>query len=333
MVENSKLIRRPSEDYGQLALHEQARGGGRWESFIYGGPAGSRRYFVYTPIGYTLEARVPMVVMLHGCTQTPADSAAGTAWNPLADQQAFIVVYPEQTFEDNPLSCWDWFLPEHQVRGSGEAGVIGGITQQVIADDTRWNVDPARVYLAGMSAGGAMAVLLGASYPDLYAAVAVHSGLEYQAATDAAAARPAMTDGGPDPVRQGQAAFDAMDRHGRSVPSIVFHGTADSVVNPINGDQVVRQWMETNRLASNKAYQPDSSQPTKMINGQIPGGHAYTVSTWDDNRGNEIQEYWRITDMDHAWSGGSVLGSFTDPRGPDATRAIWAFFANHRRMP
>ena len=332
---NSALTRRAAgpEDYGPLALHEQARGAGRWEPFVYSGPAGSRRYFVYTPAGYTLEAQVSMVVMLHGCTQTPADSAAGTRWNSLADQQAFIVVYPEQTFEDNPLSCWDWFLPEHQVRGSGEVGVIGGITQQVMADDTRWNVDPARVYVAGMSAGGAMAVLLGATYPDLYAAIAVHSGLEYQAATDASAARPAMTDGGPDPVRQGQAAFDAMNRHGRPVPSIVFHGTADGVVNPINGDQVVRQWMETNRLVSNNAYQPDFTQPTKVDNGQVPDGHGYTVSTWDDNRGNEMQEYWHITDMNHAWSGGSVLGSFSDPRGPDATRAIWTFFANHRRMP
>jgi len=155
------------EDYGPLALHEQVRGAGRWQSFIYGGPAGSRRYFVYTPAGYTPEQRVPMVVMLHGCTQTPADSAAGTAWNPLADREAFVVVYPEQSSADNPLSCWDWFLPEHQVRGSGEAGVIGGISQQVIASDTRWNIDPDRVYVVGMSAGGAMAVLLGATYPAL----------------------------------------------------------------------------------------------------------------------------------------------------------------------
>ena len=201
MVGNSALIRRPAgpEDYGPLALHEQARGAGKWEPFLYSGPVGSRRYFVYTPAGYTLETRVPMVVMLHGCTQTPADSAAGTRWNPLADQRTFIVVYPEQTSEDNPLSCWDWFLPEHQVRGSGEAGVIGGITKQVIAEDTRWNVDPGRVYVAGMSAGAAMAVLLGATYPDLYTAIAVHSGLEYQAATDVSAAQPAMMPTSPDP--------------------------------------------------------------------------------------------------------------------------------------
>jgi poly(hydroxyalkanoate) depolymerase family esterase len=284
---------------------------------------------VYTPDGYTPEQRVPMVVMLHGCTQTPADSAAGTAWNPLADREAFVVVYPEQSSADNPLSCWDWFLPEHQLRGSGEAGVIGGISQQVIASDTRWNIDPDRVYVVGMSAGGAMAVLLGATYPDLYAAVAVHSGLEYQAATDASAAQPAMANGGPDPVHQGQAAFDAMNGHARFVPTIVSHGTADLVVNPINGDQVVQQWIETNRLASNNTYQPDFTHPAQVDNRQVPDGHAYTVSTWNDNQGNVVQEYWRITDMNHAWSGGSVLGSFTDPRGPDATEAIWTFFTNH----
>jgi poly(hydroxyalkanoate) depolymerase family esterase len=287
---------------------------------------------VYTPAGATLETPAPMVVMLHGCTQTPADSAAGTGWNLLADREAFIVVYPEQTNLNNPLSCWDWFLPEHQVRGSGEVGVIAGITRQVTADDTRWNVNPTRVYVAGMSAGAAMAVLLGATYPDLYAAVGVHSGLEYQAATDAAAAQPAMTNGGPDPVRQGQAAFDAMNGHRRLVPTIVFHGTADGVVNVTNGDQVVRQWMETNRLASNNAYQADFARPATVTNRQVPAGHGYTVSTWNDNRGEEIQEYWRIADMNHAWSGGSVLGSFTDPRGPDATQAIWTFFENHPRI-
>ena len=318
------------QDYGPLALQEQLRGGGRWEPFTYSGPAGSRRYFVYTPTGYTLDQRVPMVVMLHGCTQTPAGSAAGTEWNPLADRQTFVVVYPEQSSRDNLLSCWNWFLPAHQVRGAGEAGVIAGISQQVMTSDTRWNIDPGRVYIAGMSAGAAMTVLLGATYPDLYAAIAVHSGLEYQAATDASTAQPAMTNGGPNPVQQGKAAFDTMNRHARLVPTIVFHGTADRVVNPINGDQVVQQWMETNRLASNNAYRPSFGQPTTADTGQVPNGHAYTVSRWNNDRGDVVQEYWQVTGMDHAWSGGSVLGSFTDPRGPDATDAMWAFFTSNR---
>jgi poly(3-hydroxybutyrate) depolymerase len=154
-------------DLGPLALQEGLGGAGKWEGFIYNGPPGSRRYFVYTPADYRLDKRVPMVVMLHGCTQTAAGSAAGTQWNPLADQHEFVVVYPQQGSADNPLSCWSWFLPTHQARGSGEAGVIAGITQQVLLSDTRWNIDPDRVYITGLSAGGAMATILGATYPAL----------------------------------------------------------------------------------------------------------------------------------------------------------------------
>jgi poly(hydroxyalkanoate) depolymerase family esterase len=335
MVAETTLTEHPIEpkDYGPLALQAPGAGGGRWERFTYSGPAGSRRYFVYTPAGYGLDQRVPMVVMLHGCTQTPADSAAGTEWNPLADRQAFVVVYPEQSSGDNLLSCWNWFLPEHQVRGSGEAGILAGITQQVLTSDTRWNIDPDRIYLAGMSAGGAMTVILGATHPDLYAAIAVHSGLEYQAATDPSAARTAMADGGPDPIRQGTAAFTAMSGHARLVPTIVFHGTADGVVNAVNGDQAVQQWMETDRLATGNAYRPDFARPTTVDTGQVPNGRAYTVARWINGQDAVVQEYWRVTGMNHAWSGGSVFGSFTDPQGPDATDAIWAFFTRHRNQP
>jgi poly(3-hydroxybutyrate) depolymerase len=179
MVAETALSELPigPEELGPLALHAHLAGTGRWERFAYSGPAGSRRFFVYSPAGYTLDQRVPMVVMLHGCTQTPADSAAGTAWNLLADRQTFVVVYPEQTIGDNLLSCWNWFLPEHQARGSGEAGILAGITQQVLTSDTRWNIDPGRMYVCGISAGGAMAVILGATHPDLYAAVGIHAGV------------------------------------------------------------------------------------------------------------------------------------------------------------
>jgi poly(hydroxyalkanoate) depolymerase family esterase len=331
MVAETALTELPTgpEELGPLALHAHLAGAGRWERFTYSGPAGSRRYFVYTPARYTLDQRVPMVVMLHGCTQTPADSAAGTAWNPLADRQTFVVVYPQQSIVDNLLSCWNWFLPENQVRGSGEAGILAGITQQVLTSDTRWNIDPGRVYLGGISAGAAMAVILGATHPDLYAAIGIHSGLEYRAATDLITARSAMTRGGPDPVQQGAAAFTAMDGRARPMPTIVFHGTGDAVVKPVNGDQVVQQWMETDRLATNDAYRPDFARPTTLDSGQVPNGHAYTVARWSDERGTVLQEYWRVTGMNHAWSGGSVFGSFTDPQGPGATEAMWDFFAHH----
>lgn len=332
MVAETTLTELPvgPEERGPLALGVHLAGTGRWERFAYSGPAGGRRYFVYTPAGYTPDRRVPMVVMLHGCTQTPADSAAGAAWNPLADRQTFVVVYPEQTIGDNLLSCWNWFLRGHQVRGSGEAGILAGITQQVLTSDTRWNIDPGRVYVCGISAGGAMAVILGATHPDLYAAVGVHAGLEYRAAADPITARSAMVNGGPDPVQQGTAAFTAMDGRARLVPTIVFHGTADDVVGPVNGDQVVQQWMQTNRLATDDAYRPDFARPTTLDSGQVPHGHAYTVARWSDERGIVVQEYWRVAGMNHAWSGGSVFGSFTDPQGPGATEAMWSFFARHR---
>src|SRR3954471_10446332 len=193
-------------DLGPLALHAHLAGAGRWEQFTYSGPAGSRRFFVYTPGGYTLDRRVPMVVMLHGCTQTPADSAAGTAWNLLADRQTFVVVYPEQTIGDNLLSCWNWFLPEHQARGSGEAGILAGITQQVLTSDTRWNIDSGRMYVCGISAGGTMAVILGATYPDLYTAVGVHAGVEYRAASGPRLARGAATKARPATPQHGECA-------------------------------------------------------------------------------------------------------------------------------
>jgi poly(hydroxyalkanoate) depolymerase family esterase len=313
--------------YGPLALQPRASTG-RWEEFSHGGPSGSRSYFVYTPAGYSADTCVPMVVMLHGCTQTAAESAAGTEWNPLADEQRFIVVYPQQSDADNPLSCWNWFLPEHQIRGSGEAAIIAGITQQVVATDTRWNVDPGRVYIAGLSAGGAMATIMGAAYPDLYAAIGVHSGLEYQAAVEGQAALEAMKKGGPDPVQQGLTAFHTMNGRAHVMPTIVVHSTTDGVVNRVNGDQVVRQWMETNRLASNNAYQPNFGQPT-AVDSDTANCLPYTVSRWTDSRGSLLQEYWLVTGMDHAWSGGAAAGSYSDPRGPDATTAMWTFFSRH----
>jgi poly(3-hydroxybutyrate) depolymerase len=166
---------------------------------------------------------------------------------------------------------------EAEARGSGEAGILAGITQQVLTSDTRWNIDPGRVYVCGISAGAAMAVILGATHPDLYAAVGIHAGLEYRAATDPSTARSAMANGGPDPIQQGTAAFTAMDGRAWPVPTIVFHGTADGVVKPVNSDQVVQQWMETNRLATENAYRPDFARtPTRSAAGNTaarPGSH------------------------------------------------------------
>jgi poly(hydroxyalkanoate) depolymerase family esterase len=308
---------------------------GTFTQYTYNGSAGSRPYYVYTPANYQVGTAVPLIVMLHGCTQTPTDFAAGTQMNALADQDQFIVVYPQQTSTYNSLSCWNWFQPADQARGSGEPAIIAGIVQTVEQTTSQWTIDTNRVYVAGMSAGAGMAVIMAATYPDIFAALGSESGLEYKAATSQTAATTAQSQGGPDPTQQGQAAYNAMGSAARVVPTIVFQGQSDYTVYPINGDQIVQQWMETDHLASNGSYNASFSSPTTTTNGQVSGsgGHSYTVQTWNDNSGTEIEEYWKINGMGHAWSGGSSSGSYTDPNGPSATNAMYTFFINHPMHP
>ncbi len=300
-----------------------------WQQYIYSDPAGSRPYFVYTPENYHVGVAVPLVVMLHGCTQTATDFAFGTKMNQLADQYQFIVVYPQQMNSYNQNLCWNWFESSNQIRGNGEPAIIAGIIQAVEQNISRWTIDIHRVYVAGFSAGAAMAVILGATYPDIFAAIGVHSGLEYQAATNTGDSLKAMSLGGPDPQQQGQAAFDAMGATTFVIPTIVYQGSNDLVVHPINGDQVTQQWMRTDQLASSSTYKGAFGNPSSIENGQVPFGHTYDVFKWNDNHGYEIQEYWKINGMGHAWSGGSPGNSYTDPSGPDASLAMVQFFMSH----
>jgi len=299
----------------QVLPKARADSSGIWQQYTYNGPAGSRPYFVYTPASYQVGTAVPLIVMLHGCTQTPADFAAGTQMDQLADQKQFIVVYPQQTSTYNQEKCWNWFDSADQSRGNGEPAIIAGIVQAVEQTTSQWTIDTHRIYAAGLSAGAAMTVILGATYPDIFAAIGVQSGLEYQAATSSTDAYTALRQGGPDPARQGQAAYNAMGSAARVVPTITFHGTSDYLVYPINGEQVVRQWMQTDHLASHNAYNASFNSPTSTTNGQVAGGHSYSVYTWNDNNGNEVQEYWLVNGMGHGWSGGSSSGTYTDPQG------------------
>ena len=230
----------------------------------------------------------------------------------MADQETFVVVYPEQGGDDNPLSCWNWFLPVHQVRESGEAGVLAGITRQVLTSETRWNIDPGRVYVAGLS-GGAMATIL--ARPSRPVQRRGSPRRPVVAATDPSTALQAMGNGGPDPALGQGAAFNAMNGRSRVMPTIVFHGTADSVVHIVNGDQVVQQWMETNRLASNDTYRPDFQRPTTADNGTL-NFLPYTVSRWNDGQGSLVQEYWRVTGLEHAGQAGRRRA----PTGPGTRR-------------
>lgn len=300
-----------------------------WQKYTYRGQNGSRPYFVYTPGNYEVGTVVPLIVMLHGCTQTAADFANSTRMNQLADQYGFIVVYPQQTSVYSQNLCWNWFKSSNQSRGQGEPAIIAGIVQAVERNTSQWSIDTNRVYIAGFSAGAAMAVILGATYPDLFAAIGVHSGVEYQAASSSINSLKVMSQGGPDPQQQGQAAFDAMGTAARVIPTIVFQGTSDLVVNPVNGNQVVQQWIQTDRLASNDTYTADFGSPSSSETGQVPGGHSYTVLRWNDDLGNELQEYWQIDSMGHAWSGGSPVSSYTDPSGPGASLAMYQFFISH----
>ena len=297
---------------------------GRFTAGSYTDPAGTRAYKLYVPSRYTGQA-VPLVVMLHGCTQTPDDFAAGTRMNRLAEGATFLVVYPAQAGSANRSKCWNWFQPADQQRGRGEPSIIAGITRQVMA---RYQVDAQRVYVAGLSAGGAMAMIMGVTYPDLYAAIGVHSGLAYGAAHDLTSAIAAMQHGGPDPLRRGNRFWEAGGVFARIVPTIVFHGDRDTIVNPRNGDQVLAQWTAA-MTAGGRSTTSGTDQRITVSRGQVPGGRAYTRAVYHDLRGQAVLEQWLIHGAGHGWSGGSPGGSYTDPKGPDASREMLRFFHDH----
>jgi poly(hydroxyalkanoate) depolymerase family esterase len=297
--------------------------GGRWERLSHEAGGRARGFHVYTPPGLDASSSAPLVVMLHGCTQGPASFAAGTAMNAAADRHGFVVAYPEQTREDNQQGCWNWFVAGQQLRDGGEPSFIAGAARMVI---DRWTIDSDRVFVAGLSAGGAMASIMAATHPDLFAAVAVHSGLAYRSARNLPGAVTAMRNGGGDPAEMGRAAYEAMGRLARPVPALVIHGSADQVVCPVNGEQVARQWLTTNRLASGGGFEGDFARPAESSRDRL-GGRAVGVRRWADRDGRLLQELVEVVGLGHAWSGGTPGGSHTDPRGPVATDAIWDFFA------
>jgi poly(hydroxyalkanoate) depolymerase family esterase len=264
--------------------------------------------------------------MLHGCTQDEASFAAATQMNEAADRHGFVAVYPQQERGDNQQRCWNWFLPEHQERGAGEPASLVAIIRQVAGTTSPWTIDTGRIFVAGMSAGGAMAAILAATYPDLFAAVAVHSGLAYRSATSLSGAFTAMARGGEDAASLGPAAHAAMGHLARPIPSIVVHGRVDRTVAPVNAQQVLQQSMAANCLAAPETCDFDLARPSATRRGEIDGGHAYIRSHCMNRRGALMHELLCVDGLDHAWSGGAPHGSYTDARGPDATEAIWRFF-------
>jgi poly(hydroxyalkanoate) depolymerase family esterase len=291
---------------------------GQFLSGSYSNPAGTRAYKLYIPSSYHGQM-LPLIVMLHGCTQSPDDFAAGTCMNSLAEEHQCFVLYPAQAATANPNKCWNWFEASHQRCDHGEPSIIAGLTHHIISTYT---VDKRRIYVAGLSAGGAMAAIMGRTYPNLYAAVGVHSGLPYAAAHDLTSAFAAMNQMG---APLGRHRDNGAAATGPFVPTIVFHGNMDKTVHPRNGDEVIAQCATLysyNGVDTGAAKDPQVT----LRRGQVPDGHAYTRAIYRDACGRAVLEQWRIDEAGHAWSGGSPRGSYTDPKGPNASREMIRFF-------
>lgn len=297
-------------------------GQGTFTKVIYG----DRFYKIYVPSTYDGETEVPLMVMLHGGDQDPDKFATGTKMNEIAELKNFIVLYPDQPAKANQNKFWNWFEAAHQRRGSGEPAIIAGMIGEV---KNNYNIDDNKVYAAGLSAGGAMSVILGATYPDIIKGVGVASGLEYKAATSMSGAFTAMSMGGPDPNTQGILAYNEMAKHTTSpMPTIVFHGNSDYVVQKVNGNQVLSQWAQTNDMLDDG--QDNNSiidTPNTTESKTVEGGRSYTVYSYKDAQGNVLMQKYLVDGMGHAWSGGSSLGNYTDSKGPDASKIIWGFLS------
>lgn len=274
--------------------------GARFEAARFEHAAGARDYKLFVPGAAAGDATPrPLVLMLHGCTQDPDDFARGTAMNAAAEAAGCLIVYPAQPAAANANRCWNWFRPEDQRRGAGEPALLAALVRALVDAEA---VDPDRVYVAGLSAGGAAAAVLAAEYPDLFAAVGVHSGLPHGAARDLPSALAAMRGGGRGPV------------NGRATRAIVFHGDADRVVHPANADALVAQAIAAaGRLES-------------RVERGSAGGREYSRELHLDGEGRTICEHWTLHGAGHAWAGGDGAGSHVDPAGPDASREMLRFF-------
>jgi poly(hydroxyalkanoate) depolymerase family esterase len=293
---------------------------GQFLTRSYSNAAGTREYKIYVPTAYRGQS-LPMVVMLHGCKQDPDDFAAGTRMNAVAEEQGLIVAYPQQSQRANGSMCWNWFQPKHQQRDRGEPSLIAGITREVAA---AFGADMRRVYVAGLSAGGAMAAVMANAYQDIYAAVGIHSGLAHDAALDLSSAFSAMRGDGSRRRTRKRAGTNSL----RRVPVIVFHGDNDTTVHPRNGDELIEQ-ASSGPPGFQESGAPDATLDRRVERSRAHG-REYTRITYQDAGGKPVIEQWLVHGAAHAWFGGSTEGSFTDPAGPDASREMVRFFLRHQ---
>lgn len=321
-----------------LALSAPLATSGQWSSGNYATWSGfllyapwvwpSRDYRLYVPDNLPAGRGRPLVVMLHGCKQDPEAFAAGTRMNALADREGFLVLYPKQDRASNIDRCWNWFDSFSQKR-LGEAAIIMGMVQEVREARA---VDPRRIYVAGLSAGGAMAAILASCYADVFAAAAIHSGVAYEAATAPWEALAVLEKGSrTDADTAGSDAWKCSNSTKRPMPVIVFQGEADERVRPVNADQLVRQFAQLGDLADDgRDNDTIRATPVATTAEQKPGGYAYVVRDYAFAGTTLIREY-RVRDLGHAWSGGNSAEPYNDPAGPDATELMWQFFARHAR--
>lgn len=304
-----------------LALPAPPAHAATWFSGTYSNSQGSRYYEGFVPSSYQAGVAMPLVVGLHGCTQEAEDLRTATRFNALAEEKGFLVVYPQQTTFANSARCWNWMLDGNQQRGYGEPSIIAGITNLVRSN---YAIDPKRIYVFGLSAGGAMTTVMGATYPDIYAAMAVHAGCEFDG-------YPCGSSGGPSPTTQGNAAYSAMGSYKRVVPVQVWHGTSDTTVYPINGHQVLSQWAQTNDRAFDGLDDNDIDDVAESVTtATVSGGRTYDKHVYRNAAtGANVMEKYMVRGMGHAYSGGCGCEFYTDPYGPDATRISYAFFLAH----
>ncbi|WP_191090499.1 extracellular catalytic domain type 1 short-chain-length polyhydroxyalkanoate depolymerase [Niallia endozanthoxylica] len=311
---------------------------GEFLNFVHQG----YKYKLYVPGEYHIEKQYPLLVMLHGCGQNPDDFAAGTNMNEQAEKENFLVLYPDMNHPlhprdpagYNPFGCWNWFLDKNQHRDEGHPKLIYEMIHEVKSE---YNIDSNKVYAAGLSAGGSLACILGVTYPDVFSGIGICSGLAYDAAnvfflTDPMAeeAKTKMEKGVTDPYECGNSAFQEMGEYKKKMRVIVFHGICDTTVHPINGLQVITQWVQTNFLIEGGIGLADVT-PAK-VKSDIINGKSYTRHVYHDKKDEPLLELWMIDQMGHTWSGGNPSGSYTDSAGPNATEIIWNFLHSHQQQ-
>jgi len=293
---------------------------GRWVQRRFKGQQGSRQYDVYLPAGLSPRSKVPLVLLLHGCRQSSMDFGRQTGFTATADAAGFIIAAPRQEMQHQLQRCWRWYDSAHQRRGAGEPAILKGIVDEVSAETVDWRIDRRRVYTGGLSAGGAMALILATTYPDVFAAAGVHSATAYRSATQSMTAFGAMSARSDLPSHGGIGAEMA--------PVVLIHGTDDRVVRPPNADRIVDQW-----LASRDASRPqglNKVRPLATTRAFVVDHRRCIRTRWYTARGRRVLEYWRIDGLGHAWSGGRVRGAFIDKSGPKSADVMWTFFHRHR---